>query len=51
VISIGSAARMTNKNLSDMMTLISSLNIPLTGDNVDDTYDDLAVAHQWIKQH
>jgi predicted HTH domain antitoxin len=51
VISVGSAARMASHNLSDMITLLSSLNIPLTGNNVDDAKDDMAVAQQWLKQN
>ena len=51
VISVGSAARMANHNLSDMITLLSSLNIPLTGNNADDATSDMAVAKQWLKQN
>ena len=51
VISVGSAARMANHNLSDMITLLSSLNIPLTGNNVDDAKSDMDVARQWLKQN
>jgi len=51
VISVGSAARMANRNLSDMLTLLSSLNIPLTGNNADDAKGDMAVARQWLKQN
>jgi len=49
VISAGSAARMANRNLSDMLTLLSSLNIPLTGNNADDAISDMSVARQWIR--
>ncbi len=51
VISAGSAARMANRNLSDMLTLLSSLNIPLTGNNMDDAKSDMGVAKQWLKQN
>ncbi|MCK5191498.1 MAG: UPF0175 family protein [Methylococcales bacterium] len=51
VISVGSAARMANHNLSDMITLLSSLNIPLTGNNADDAKSDMDVARQWLKQN
>ncbi len=51
VISVGSAARMANHNLSDMITLLSSLNIPLTGNNEDDAKSDMDVARQWLKQN
>ena len=50
-ISVGSAARMANRNLSDMITLLSSLNIPLTGNNADDAKSDMAAAKQWLKQN
>ena len=51
VISVGSAARMANHNLSDMITLLSSLNIPLTGNNADDATSDMTVAKQWLNQN
>lgn len=51
VISVGSAARMANHSLSDMITLLSSLNIPLTGNNADDAKSDMAVAKRWLKQN
>ncbi len=51
VISVGSAARMANHNLSDMITLLSSLNIPLTGNNADDAKNDMDVSRQWLKQN
>ena len=51
VISVGSAARIANHNLSNMITLLSSLNIPLTGNNTDDAKSDMAVAKQWLKQN
>ncbi len=51
VISIGSAARIANRSLSDMLTLFSSLNIPLTGNQADDAKSDMAIARQWLKQN
>jgi predicted HTH domain antitoxin len=51
VISVGSAARMANHNLSDMITLLSSLNIPLTGNNADDAKSDMTIAQQWINRN
>lgn len=51
VISVGSASRMANHNLSEMITLLSSLSIPLTGNNADDAKSDMTVAQQWIKQN
>jgi len=46
VISAGSAARIANCNLSDMLTLLSSLNIPLTGNNADDAISDMTVVRE-----
>jgi len=46
VISVGSAAKMANRNLSDMLTLLSSLNIPLTGNNADDAISDMTVVRE-----
>ena len=48
LISVGPAARMANHKLSDMITLLSSFNIPLTGSNVDDATSDMIVAKQWL---
>lgn len=42
-ISIGTSARMVNHNLPDMITLLSSLNIPLTGNNANDAKSDMAM--------
>ncbi|WP_087871584.1 UPF0175 family protein [Bathymodiolus platifrons methanotrophic gill symbiont] len=50
-ISIGTAARMVNHNLSDLITLLSSLNIPLTGNNTEDAKSDIALARQWLKNN
>ena len=49
-ISAGFAARMTDKPLSEMLTLFSSLGIPLTGDNEADVRDDLNAGRQWLAQ-
>ena len=48
VISLGSAARMANHSLSEMMTLLSSLSIPLTGNNKKEAKDDLATLRQFL---
>ncbi len=49
-ISLGSAARMAKQNLSDMMTLLSSLDIPLTGNKAKDAKNDMTVVRQFIQQ-
>ncbi|HGG60092.1 MAG TPA: prevent-host-death protein, partial [Gammaproteobacteria bacterium] len=49
VISLGSAARMTNLSLSEMITLLSSLEIPLTGNKPRDAENDMAAARQFLK--
>ena len=50
VISVGTAARMAKHNLSEMMTLLSSLNIPLTGHQADDAVSDMATIRQWLNK-
>ena len=50
-ISAGTAARMVNQPLSKMLTLFSSMDIPLTGNNGVEAKQDMAVARKWIKQH
>jgi predicted HTH domain antitoxin len=47
-ISAGFAARMTDKTLPEMLTLFSSLGIPLTGGNEADARDDLDAGRQWL---
>ena len=49
VISLGSAARMAKQSLSDMMTLLSSLDIPLTGNKEKDAKDDMTVVRQFLQ--
>ncbi len=49
-VSAGFAARMTDKTLPDMLTLFSSLGIPLTSGNESDARDDLNVGKQWLAQ-
>lgn len=46
-IAAGFAARMAGKPLPDMLALLSSLGIPLTG-GVEDARDDMKVARQWL---
>lgn len=48
VVSAGFAARMTNKTLPEMLTLFSSLGIPLTNGNESDARDDLNAGKQWL---
>ena len=47
-ISAGFAARMTDKPLLEMLTLFSSLGIPLTGGNEADARDDLNAGRRWL---
>ena len=49
-ISAGFAARMACKPLPEMLTLLSSLGIPLTGANPTDARDDLETGRQWLAQ-
>jgi antitoxin (DNA-binding transcriptional repressor) of toxin-antitoxin stability system len=49
-VSAGFAARMTDKTLPEMLTLFSSLGIPLTSGNESDARDDLNVGRQWLAQ-
>lgn len=49
IISLGSAARMAKHNVSDMMTLLSSLKIPLTGNKAEDAEGDMATLRQFLK--
>ena len=49
-ISAGFAARMACKPLPEMLTLLSSLGIPLTGGNAADAQDDLNAGKQWLAQ-
>ena len=49
-VSAGFAARMAYKPLPEMLTLLSSLGIPLTGANAADARDDLNAGKQWLAQ-
>jgi len=49
-VSAGFAARMACKPLPEMLTLLSSLGIPLTGGNAADAHDDLETGKQWLAQ-
>ena len=49
-VSAGFAARMAYKPLPEMLTLLSSLGIPLTGANPADARDDLNTGKQWLTQ-
>jgi predicted HTH domain antitoxin len=46
-ITAGFAARMADKPLPDMLALLSSLGIPLTG-NTPEAHDDMRTARQWL---
>jgi hypothetical protein len=41
---------MTDKSLPEMLTLFSSLGIPLTSGNESDARDDLNSGKQWLAQ-
>lgn len=47
-ISAGFAARMAYKPLPEMLTLLSSLGIPLTGASEADARDDLNAGKRWL---
>ncbi len=47
-VSAGFAARMADKPLPEMLTLLSSLGIPLTGANPADARQDLDAGRQWL---
>lgn len=51
VISAGSAARMAEKSLPDMLNLLSSLGIPLTPVSKEDAAKDMATAREWLQQN
>ena len=48
IISLGSAARMAKQNISKMISLLSSLNIPITGDKANDAKTDMATVRQFL---
>lgn len=50
-ISAGTAARMSGKTLSEMLTLLSNMGIPLTPTKRDEVMDDMATAREWLQQH
>jgi predicted HTH domain antitoxin len=49
-ISAGSAARMADKPLPEMLTLLSNLDIPLTTTDAEEAAEDMAVAREWLQQ-
>ncbi|MDK9702891.1 MAG: UPF0175 family protein [Sulfuritalea sp.] len=49
-VSAGFAARVACKPLPEMLTLLSSLGIPLTGGNAADARDDLNAGRRWLAQ-
>jgi len=49
-ISVGFASRMAKKNLFDMMTLLSSLDIPLTGDKEINSKNDMNTLRQFLNK-
>jgi hypothetical protein len=50
ILSIGSAARIADRALPDMLTLFSSLNIPVTGNQAEEAVLDMAAARDWLRQ-
>jgi predicted HTH domain antitoxin len=51
-VSAGFAARMAGKPLDEMLTLLSSQGIPLTGESTsagDEVHDDMRRARDWLK--
>lgn len=48
-ISVGAAARMANKTLPSMLTLLSSLGIPLTPIIAEEVASDMITARAWLK--
>ena len=49
-VSAGFAARMAYKPLPEMLTLLSSLGIPLTGGNATEARDDLDTGKRWLAE-
>lgn len=49
-VSAGFAARMADKPLPDMLTLLSSLGVPLTGANPADAREELAAGRRWLAE-
>lgn len=50
VISAGAAARMAEKSLPAMLTLLSNLGIPLTPVSKEEATSDMATAREWLRQ-
>lgn len=48
-VSAGFAARMAEKSLPEMLTLLSSLGIPLTGNGTADVDNEMLVARRWLE--
>jgi predicted HTH domain antitoxin len=48
-ISAGFAARMAEKPLGEMLSLLSSLDIPLTGTSETEVREDMATLRQWLR--
>lgn len=48
-ISAGAAARMAGKPLPDMLTLLSSLGIPLSAASLEETQDEMKTAREWLQ--
>jgi predicted HTH domain antitoxin len=49
-VSAGFAARMADKPLAQMLSLLSSLGIPLSGNSDAEGLEDMASARQWLNE-
>ena len=49
-ISAGAAARMASKPLPEMLTLLSSLGIPLSAASSRETQDEMKTAREWLQR-
>lgn len=47
-VSAGAAARMADKPLSDMLTVLASQRIPLTGEKGEEVLDEIRQAQAWV---
>lgn len=51
LISAGTAARMAEKTLPAMLTLLSNLGIPLTTTAKEEAVSDMATAREWLQEN
>ncbi|MFO1429766.1 MAG: UPF0175 family protein [Candidatus Competibacteraceae bacterium] len=50
-VSAGAAARMAGKPLPEMLTILSSLGIPLSTVSAAETQEEMKTARQWLQHH